>query len=79
MFIRITARARRRKIGNGRILHVMLNVEPELVEATDEFDARLVWIGEDDRGVRMRIVALVLEEQQELVVIHVMPDYRGRL
>ncbi len=79
MFIRITARARRRKIGNARMLHVMFNVEPVLVEATEEHDARLVWIGEDDRGVRMRIVALVLEEQQELVVIHVMPDYRGRL
>jgi len=41
------------------------------VAATDEFDARKVWIGPDDRGVELEIVAVVL--RAELLVIHVMP------
>lgn len=57
----------------------MFNVEPELVEATDDYDPRLVWIGEDDRGVRLRMVAVILHEQQELLIIHLMPNYRGSL
>jgi hypothetical protein len=34
-------------------------------------DARLVWIGDDDRGIELEIVALDLDDQ--IVVIHVMP------
>ncbi|HEY4939164.1 MAG TPA: hypothetical protein VIJ69_09040 [Actinomycetota bacterium] len=34
-------------------------------------DARLVWIGEDSRGIELEIVALDLPEA--IVVIHVMP------
>jgi hypothetical protein len=41
------------------------------VAATDEFDARRVWLGPDDRGVDLEIVALVLPT--ELLVIPVMP------
>jgi hypothetical protein len=41
------------------------------VAATVEFDARKLWLGPDDRGVELEIVAVVL--QAELLVIHVMP------
>jgi len=34
-------------------------------------DARLVWIGPDDRGIELEIVALDLPD--EWLVIHVMP------
>ncbi len=34
-------------------------------------DARLVWIGTDDRGIELEIVALDLDDA--VVVIHVMP------
>ncbi len=34
-------------------------------------DARLVWIGEDDRGIELEIVALDLD--YAIVVVHVMP------
>jgi len=34
-------------------------------------DARLVWVGIDDRGIELEIVALDLEDA--VVVIHVMP------
>jgi hypothetical protein len=39
-------------------------------------DARLVWIGMDDRGIELEIVALDMEEA--VVVIHVMPTYLRR-
>ncbi len=41
------------------------------VSATEFADARLVWIGGDDRGIELEIVALDLDDQ--IVVIHVMP------
>jgi hypothetical protein len=41
------------------------------VPASAAADARLVWIGQDDRGLELEIVALDLDEA--LVVIHVMP------
>jgi hypothetical protein len=34
-------------------------------------DARLVWIGLDDRGIELEIVAL--DRTDDVVVIHVMP------
>jgi hypothetical protein len=52
-------------------MHVIDAIEPVPVEATAELDARLVWIGEDDRGIELEIVALDLPEA--IVVIHVMP------
>lgn len=50
---------------------VIASVEPQRVPASDEADARLVWIGPDDRGVELEIVALDLHDA--VVVIHVMP------
>lgn len=52
-------------------MFVINQVEPTLIPANERFDARLVWIGPDDRGVELEIVALDLPE--EIVVIHVMP------
>jgi hypothetical protein len=52
-------------------MHVISTVEPHRVPATVVADSRLVWIGHDDRGVELEIVALDL--QDAVVVIHVMP------
>lgn len=52
-------------------MHVITTVEPYRVPATEVADARLVWIGLDDRGVELEIVALDLHDV--VVVIHVMP------
>lgn len=49
----------------------MTSIEPTLVPATEGLDERLVWIGDDDRGIELEIVALVLPGA--VVVIHVMP------
>jgi len=52
-------------------MHVITTTTPEQVPATDVADARLVWIGSDDRGIELEIVALDLEDA--VVVIHVIP------
>ena len=52
-------------------MHVINSVEPEQVPASATSDARLAWIGRDDRGVELEIVALDLPDA--VVVIHVMP------
>ena len=52
-------------------MHVIDTVDPVAVVATETADARLVWIGPDDRGVEPAIVALELPD--EWLVIHVMP------
>jgi len=44
---------------------------PVPVPADAASDARLVWIGLDDRGIELEIVALDLPDAA--VVIHVMP------
>lgn len=54
-------------------MYVMNSVEPQQVPATEDFDARLVWIGPDDRGVELEIVALDLPDA--VIVIHVFPTH----
>jgi hypothetical protein len=49
----------------------MSTIDPVLVPSDDMRDARLYWLGRDDRGVMLEIVALDLPD--ELVIIHVMP------
>ncbi len=49
----------------------MTTTEPTLVPADADADERLIWIGEDDRGIELEIVALVLPAA--VIVIHVMP------
>jgi hypothetical protein len=58
-------------------MHVITTAEPEVTPATDTADTRLSWIGKDDRGVELEIVALELDDMW--LVIHVMPtNYRER-
>jgi hypothetical protein len=52
-------------------MFVIDSVAPDHVPATATADARLVWIGEDDRGIELEIVALDLNDA--IVVVHVMP------
>jgi hypothetical protein len=63
--------ARRHRIGKAHALHVINTTEPIKIPATTTLDARLVWIGDDDRGIELEIVALDLPEA--VIVIHVMP------
>jgi len=63
--------ARRHRIGKAHAMHVISTTDPVRVPATANLDARLVWIGDDDRGIELEIVALDLPDA--IVVIHVMP------
>lgn len=68
--------ARRHRIGKARVLHVMKTIEPEQIPAGSGFDARLAWIGPDDRGAELEVVALDLPDA--VVVIHVFPTQLRR-
>ncbi len=68
--------ARRHRIGTAHAKHVMTTTEPVPIPPTETLDARLVWIGKDDRGVELEIVALDLPDA--IIVIHVMPTELGR-
>ena len=63
--------ARRHRVGKAHAMHVIATAPPVRVPATETLDARLVWVGEDDRGIELEIVALDLADA--IVVIHVMP------
>jgi len=52
-------------------MHVITTTTPEQIPASDIADARLVWIGADDRGIELEVVALDLGDV--VVVIHLMP------
>jgi hypothetical protein len=75
--VRFTQSTRKHRIGRAHALHVMNACEPIVTPATEEHRERRTWIGADDRGVELEIVALV--EPDYLLVIHVMPtQYRRR-
>jgi hypothetical protein len=74
--VRFTKSARKHRIGRAHALAAMTNAgPPQVVDREGDYDERLVYIGPDDRGVELEIVALALGDL--LLVIHVMPtDYR---
>lgn len=45
--------------------------EPERVAADGDLDDRLLWVGPDDRGIVLEVVAVDLPDY--LLVIHAMP------
>ena len=77
MEVRFSRSARKHRIGKAHALFVMERSEPIVVRADDLEDERWFWVGVDDRGLELEIVAIVLPEA--LLVIHVMPaHYRRR-
>ncbi|HUR51108.1 MAG TPA: hypothetical protein VMZ11_03185 [Mycobacteriales bacterium] len=74
--VRFSQSARRHRIGKAHALHVMSTSEPEVIASDDSPRVRLLWIGQDDRGLDLEILAIV--EPEYLLVIHVMPHhFRG--
>ena len=74
--IRFGRSARKHRIGKARARFVMENSQPSFVPATDERDQQLQWIGIDQNGVELEIVAV--EKPDALLVIHVMPTHFRR-
>lgn len=51
--------------------------EPVRLPAEEGCDERLVWVGQDDRGLTLEVIAV--EQPEYLLIIHVMPyAYRRR-
>lgn len=75
--IKFTQAARKHRIGRAHVLHVVNTHEPAVTQATDAAGERRTWIGDDDRGVELEVIAVVLPEH--LLIIHVMPtQYRRK-
>ena len=69
--VRFAQSARKYQIGKAHVLHVLEHCEPTIVLAPKMKDSQLLWIGMDDRGVELEVVAVKMEKY--LLVIHVMP------
>lgn len=75
--VQFTQSARRHRIGKAHPLRVMTSCEPEVIPTDANNRERLVWVGEDDRGLTLEIAAIV--EVNCLLVVHVMPyQFRRR-
>lgn len=69
--VRFAKSARKHRIGKAHALFVLESYEPTLVLASDGQDQKLLWIGQDDRGLELEVIALELSDC--ILVIHVMP------
>ena len=77
--VRFAQSARRHRIGKAHALAALNNAgAPKVVSAPSaDLDDRLVFIGVDDRGVELEIIAV--QTPRFLYVIHVMPtQFRRR-
>ena len=68
--------ASKHRIGRAHARAVMRGALPDRVDGGTGRDPLLCWVGPDDRGLVLEVIALDLPEA--IVVIHVMPLYRGR-
>lgn len=65
-----TQSSRKHRIGRAHARHVINTVEPTAITTADGSEG-LLWVGPDDRGLELEIVAAVLPGLY--LVIHVMP------
>ena len=76
MQIKFTQAARKHRIGKAHALFVIEN-NPFFVVTDEVGRVQRVWQGQDDRGVELEVIAVVLKEY--LLVTHVMPtNFRRR-
>ena len=75
--VRFAKSARKHRIGKAHVLFVLENNESVTVLPRDGEDKKLLWVGHDDRGLELEVIALELSEC--ILVIHVMPrSFRRR-
>ena len=75
--VRFAKSARKHRIGKAHVLFVLENHDPVTFLSIYGEDQKLLWIGQDDRGLELEIVAVKLVEH--ILVIHVMPrNFRRR-
>lgn len=71
MRIEFTQSSRKHKLGRARIRHVMSHTTATPV-TTSSGAPGLQWIGGDERGLELEVIAVVLAPDH-LLVIHAMP------
>jgi hypothetical protein len=69
--IKFARSARKHRIGCAHAVHVITTAPYTRYPASHDLDPRIEWIGPDDRGVELEIIALELPDV--VLVIHVMP------
>ncbi len=76
MRVKFTQAARKHRIGRTRALHVMNTTEPTESQR-DDATRELAWVGLDDRGLELEVVAIEIDDattgERILLVLHVMP------
>lgn len=77
MHIKFTQAARKHRIGKARVAYVIENYEYQELESDDEKKIQYVWVAEDDRGIELEVIGVVLESY--VLITHVMPtSFRRR-
>ena len=72
---RFAQSARKHRIGKASARHVMDTYEP--TRFTDEGTLKLLWVGNDERGRELEVIAV--DQETNILVIHVMPtDFKYR-
>jgi hypothetical protein len=67
--VRVTRTARKHKVSVQHILAAMIDAgEPEIAA-----DGALHYVGTDDRGIELHIVAVADDKRDGIAVIHAMP------
>lgn len=70
--LRFAQSARKHRIGKAHALHVIYSATPLMQAPTETTPRTWTWIGLDDRGLELEIIARELDSGS-LLVIHVMP------
>ena len=77
MHIKFTQAARKHRIGKARVTYVVENYEYLELKSDDEKKIQYIWVAEDDRGIELEIIGVVLESY--VLITHVMPtSFRRR-
>ena len=71
MDIRFTQSARKHRIGKQRVLFLLANNEPLTFTGEDLDEDTIVWIGKDDRGLELEVIAI--RTSSGILIIHFMP------
>ena len=74
MKLKLTQAARKHRIGAARIAHVVSTSQPT-VGVRPSGEPEYCWIGEDDRGLELEIVGVLVKTDGEptMLIIHAMP------
>lgn len=71
--IRFTRSSRKHRIGRKSAYHVIAMTSANVTTDTESGDTTLSWIGPDERGRELEVVAL--DRPDCFLVIHVMPTH----